>query len=590
MSNRGVHSGNWLDWLRNFVKTHTSLILIVVAALLIELTTGIIYYSSQDIIKRTTTKVMERENNALYLCIRNKLAEVEVVLDNMSWIVTDDLLQPDSLTRETYQIVQNNPMILGSSIACIPYLFPEHGKWFEPYSIRRADGTIETMQLGGPNHDYTKSEFYTVPLATGKSRWCEPYWDNEGAKARITTYGVPVRNGKGKTVAVVEADLSLEWLDEVVNEEKIYKSNERFLVTGSYNLLAGEDNELLKMSLDYLEKDIDKQGQVTMEDEKGRNKLLFYSPVGGKTDWILLNVLDESEIYDEMRHVRKNLLLMVMTGLLLIGFIVWRSKRNLERLHQVAAEKERISSELRVASHIQQSMLPKSHLKQDKVEVYGSLVPAREVGGDLFDYFVRDDKLFFCIGDVSGKGMPSAILMASVHSMFRAFSLHEDNPARIMQNINEPSCQGNETNMFCTLFIGVLDLSSGQLLYCDAGHDVPVHLQFDHLQFTITPLECNPHLPIGVFDNVEYDVQQTVLPAGSTLFLYTDGLTEAMNAERKQFGLQRIDNVLKNCAETGIKGPNGILDAMTKEIHRFVKNAEQSDDLTMLAIRYMPEK
>ena len=124
----------------SFFKTHTNLTIIIVAALLIELTTGIIYYNSQEIIKRTTIRVMERENNALYLCIRNKLAEVEVVLDNMSWIVTDDLLLPDSLTRATYQIVENNPMILGSCIACIPNLFPEYGYWFEPYSVRREDG------------------------------------------------------------------------------------------------------------------------------------------------------------------------------------------------------------------------------------------------------------------------------------------------------------------------------------------------------------------------------------------------------------------------------------------------------------------
>ena len=151
----------------SFFKTHTNRIIIIVAALLIELTTGIIYYNSQNIIKRTTIRVMERENNALYLCIRNKLAEVEVVLDNMSWIVTDDLLLPDSLTRATYQIVENNPMILGSSIACIPNLFQEHGYWFEPYSVRREDGSIETMQLGSENHDYAKLEFFTTPLATG---------------------------------------------------------------------------------------------------------------------------------------------------------------------------------------------------------------------------------------------------------------------------------------------------------------------------------------------------------------------------------------------------------------------------------------
>ena len=567
----------------SFFKTHTNLTIIIVAALLIELTTGIIYYNSQNIIKRTTIQVMERENNALYLCIRNKLAQVEVVLDNMSWIVTDDLLLPDSLSRATYQIVENNPMILGSSIACIPHLFPEHGYWFEPYSVRREDGSIETMQLGSESHDYTKLEFFTTPLATGKSHWCEPYWDKEGAKAQVTTYGAPVKNGKGEIVAVVEADLSLVWLEKVINESKAYPSNQRFLVTGNYNLLAGEDNQLLRTSLGYLKKDADKTGYVTMEDEKGQEKLLFYTPVGGKTDWILLNVLDSSDIFDKLRKIRTNLLLMVMAGLLLIGFIVWRSKCNLERLQQVNNEKKRISSELQVASQIQQMMLPHDHLQRDDMDVFGSLVPAREVGGDLFDYFIHDEKLYFCIGDVSGKGTPSAMLMAGTRSFFRAFSGHENNPGLIMQYINESACQGNDTNMFVTLFIGVLDLPTGHLRYCNAGHDVPLILA--NGQWTC--LEAKPHLPIGLFDEVKYNMMETYLQPNSTIFLYTDGLTEAKNCEHKQFGIKQVEEVLATCTDMQ---PQELLETIDKAVRGFVGGAEQSDDLTMLAIRYTPQR
>ena len=583
--------------MNNFWRNHTSLIVIVVAALLIELTTGIIYYNSQDIIKQTTIRVMERENDALYLCIRNKLTEVEAVLDNMSWIVTDDLLHPDSLTRETYQIVENNPMILGSSIACIPSLFPKHGYWFEPYSIRQANGTIKTMHLGGPNHDYTKEDFYTLPIATGKSHWCEPYWDKEGAKTRITTYGAPVRNSKGKIVAVVGADLSLDWLEELVNEDKIYKSNERFLVTGKYSLLAGEDNELFRLSLEHLKegdgecqipncehRTLDGKSYVEMEDEHGNPKLLFFSTVGGKTDWYLLNVLDESEIFEELSRVRRNTLLMVAVGLLLIGFIIWRSKRNLERLQQVNAEKNRISSELHVASQIQQSMLPKKNgpLVED-VEIYGSLMPAREVGGDLYDYVVRDEKLFFCIGDVSGKGVPSAMVMAVNHALFLSASAHETNPAHIMQNINEIACQGNESNMFVTLFIGVLDLPTGRLRFCNAGHDLPMILTNGQW----TSLDANPHLPVGLFDEVKYSMTETYMQPGSTIFLYTDGLTEAMNSEHKQFGIKQVEKVLAACTD---QHPQELLEIVGEAVHEFVGDAEQSDDLTMLAIRYTPQQ
>jgi sigma-B regulation protein RsbU (phosphoserine phosphatase) len=579
-----INKGSKWGWLKSFFKAHTSLIVIIFAILLLEFTTGVIYYSSQDIIQHTTIQAMERENNALYLCIRNKLAEVEVVLDNMSWIVSDDMMQPDSLFRATYQIVENNPMILGSCVACIPHLFPEHGYWFEPYSVRRSNGTIDTMQLGSASHDYTKSEFFAVPLATGKSHWCEPYLENDGAKAFITTYGVPVRNGKGEIVAVVDADLSLDWLKDVIYEDIAYPSNQRYLITGRYNLLAGEDNLVLRTTIEQLKDDADKKGYIIVKDEKGSKKHVFYTPVGGKTDWILVNVLDDSDVFGKLRRVRRNLLLMLMAGLIPIGYIVWRTKRNLERLRQVNAEKERINSELRVASQIQQRMLPHFCLQRDDVDILGSLVPAREVGGDLFDYFIRDEKLFFCIGDVSGKGTPSAMLMAGTRSFFRAFSAHDNNPARIMHRINEAACLGNETNMFATLFIGVLDLPSGHLRYCDAGHDKPIVVSDTGLQ----TLDCNPHLPVGVFNDVKYNVQDTFLTTGTTLFLYTDGLTEAMNANRKQFGLKRIEDVLKNCIE-GRLSPKDILDIMTKEVHSFVQDAEQSDDRTLLAIRYTPK-
>ena len=199
------------------LRTHVGLVVIIFAALLIELTTGVMFYTAQTIIQRTMERLVEREMNSIYLGIRNQLAKVEVTLDNMAWVVTDDLSTPDSLFRSTVQLVQNNPTILGSSISCIPNYYPQRGRLFEPYAVRRADGTIESMQLGSENHDYTQKEFYTEPIAKGSGHWCEPYLDKEGAQAMVTTYAVPVRDGKGKIVAVVDADISLGWLDSVMN-------------------------------------------------------------------------------------------------------------------------------------------------------------------------------------------------------------------------------------------------------------------------------------------------------------------------------------------------------------------------------------
>ena len=576
-----IHIG-WWEWLKRFVKTNTSLAVIIAAALLLEMTTAVLFYSAQNIIQQNVERLMEREMNALYLCIRNKLINVEVTVDNMAWVVNSDLENADWMFEITQQLVQNNDFIQGSGIPFIPNYYPPKGRLFEPCAVRRADGTIESKQVGSVHHDYTKSEFYTVPIATGKGHWCEPYMDKDGAKSEVTTYGVPVYDDNGKVVAVAIADISLDWLNDIMNEAKVYKTTQRFLITGNYNLLAGEDNADFWEALKVLKAGGNQNAYFTMRGAKGQKQHVFYTPVGGKTDWVLINMLDDSDVFGRLRRIRVLLLLPVMIGLFFAGFIVWRSSRNLERLRKVNAEKERIGGELRVASQIQQSMLPGQNLQHDDVEFFGSLVPAREVGGDLYDYFIRDEKLFFCIGDVSGKGAPSAMVMSVIHSLFRAFSAHENNPARIMQAINENSCRGNESNMFVTMFIGVLDLPTGRLRYCDAGHDAPMFMTDGKCMM----LDVIPHLPVGVFDDVKYGVQEVQMTSGSSMFLYTDGLTEAMNLKHNQFGIKRVEDAFAaNCQLP----PRQLLEAITNKVHEFVGDAVQSDDLTMLAIHYTPK-
>ena len=569
--------------LTSIVRHNLPLTLIIGAAFLLELTTGLLYYSAQNIIHRTVEKLIEREMNAIYLCIRNKLAAVEVTVDNMAWVVADGLDDPEWMYSITHKLVENNPSILGGTVSFVPNYFPQKGRWFEPYSVRRDDGTIETMQLGSADHDYTMMDFFNEPIAKNDGSWCEPYFDKDGAKAMVTTYSVPVHNDKGIIVGVVDADIALDWLEEVVEEGKFYKSTQRFIVTGKGHLLAGEDSKLFQMVLQLIKADEDKVGFETITDDHGDKRHVYFHPVGGNTNWILISVQDDKEVFSKLGKIRATLLLPVLAGLILIGFIVWRTSRNLERLRKVKAEKERIGGELRVASQIQQSMLPNSLIQHDDVDIFGSLVPAREVGGDLYDYYIRDEKLFFCIGDVSGKGAPSAMVMGVIHSLFRAFSAHENNPARIMQAINEVSCQGNESNIFVTLFIGVLDLPTGRLRYCDAGHDAP----FIKHDAQCSMVDVNPHLPVGVFNDVNYGVQETQLPPDSMLFLYTDGLTEAKNGERKQFGLKRVEEVLQSDCPVQ---PRAFIETISRQVRLFVGDAQQSDDLTMLAIHYTPKR
>ena len=254
--------------------------------------------------------------------------------------------------------------------------------------------------------------------------------------------------------------------------------------------------------------------------------------------------------------------------------------RQMEELKQVNEAKGRIEGELKVAKDIQLSMLPKAYTPagdSNHLDIYGSLTPAREVGGDLYDFFIRDGKLFFCIGDVSGKGVPAALVMAKTLNQFRSVVRYENDLTQIVKSINETTCEGNDTLIFVTFFVGVLDLPSGLLHYCNAGHNKPFILSN-----SITELPASPDLPLGVSDEASYVVREYSVPAGAMLFLYTDGLTEAKNSQHEQFGCQRLVDNLKLEADC-----KSVIEQMTQAVHLFVGDAPQSDDLTMLSIRYI---
>jgi sigma-B regulation protein RsbU (phosphoserine phosphatase) len=241
-----------------------------------------------------------------------------------------------------------------------------------------------------------------------------------------------------------------------------------------------------------------------------------------------------------------------------------------------------MESELKVAHDIQMSMLPKTfppYPERNDLDIFGSLTPAKGVGGDLFDFFIRDEQLFFCIGDVSGKGVPASLYMAVTRSLFRNVSQHVSKPDHIVNALNHAQSEGNDTNMFVTLFVGVLDLKTGRLCYCNAGHDSPLLLGNE---VTILPCECN--LPIGVIDDFKFEQQETTLERPSTIFLFTDGLNEAENIDHAQFGDERIKNIAEALISNGQLDPMQVIRHMTDSVHTFVGTAEQSDDLTMLAI------
>ena len=258
-------------------------------------------------------------------------------------------------------------------------------------------------------------------------------------------------------------------------------------------------------------------------------------------------------------------------------------------LEQTTAKKTAIDNELKIAYDIQMSMIPRKYPpfpKRHDIDIYGHMTPAKTVGGDLFDYHIRDEHLFFCIGDVSGKSVPAALFMTVSKMLFHTISMKVDSPAEIMSQMNNAMSQDNHTNMFVTLFIGVLDLKTGHLNYCNGGHCAPVILGSDAAY-----LDVKPNFLVGLMANMPYVGGETDITPGTTILLYTDGLTEAKDKDEALYSPERLLDYSKALAKQGGLSSQQLLECMSERVRQFAAGAEQSDDLTMLAIRYLgPEQ
>ena len=252
----------------------------------------------------------------------------------------------------------------------------------------------------------------------------------------------------------------------------------------------------------------------------------------------------------------------------------------MDELQRTTANKVRIQGELQIARDIQMGMIPQvfpPFPERKDIDLYACMVPAREVGGDLYDYFLQEGRLYFCIGDVSGKGVPASLFMAVARNLFRATGRQGLPPAEIARRINEILSDGNEQLMFVTMFIGAIDLRTGNLDFCNCGHNPPVVLRRDGKPAF---LACKANTSLGILPDATFEGEQVAGFKDMPLFLYTDGLNEAENPAHEIFGSDRL---LAALGEPYTDAETAVL-RMQAAVSAFVSGADASDDLTMLCL------
>ena len=540
------------------ISTRGGILVVFVAAATLALTTFLQLYYSHKAIKKEASQRAGSELNEARKEIMDIVDQTEAAVRNSIWISQLCLNKPDTLSRIPVRVVLDNPVVTGCTVALMPG-YNKRVPLFAPYAVRDSsarDG-VRLLSLATDSYNYPAQEWFTAPQTDQHGYWSEPYYDEGGGNLLMTTFSLPVKDADGRVAAVLTADLSLGWLESVVGNMKFYPHAVSTIVSRAGNPLISDGETI-----------------------PAKEKIHTYSAEVARTGWTLSIVIPENDLMANVHRVGMMMFFFSILGLAMLVIILKIVTRNLLDYQKTSEQKERMQSELRIGHDIQMSMVPQdfpAFPDRNDLDFAASIVPAKEVGGDLYDYFIRDEKLYFCIGDVSGKGVPASLVMTVTCTLFRAISSHHKKLSRIVSSMNEALTRNNTNDMFVTFFMGVLDLASGQLHYCNAGHNPPLLLSGD-----IRPLDAMPNLPLGVLSGNQYTEQEVTLRPDDAIFLYTDGLTEAENADAQQFGDERMEQVLHHRRTSAEH-----LEAMQAAVKAFVGDAPQSDDLTMLFIHYL---
>ena len=354
-----------------------------------------------------------------------------------------------------------------------------------------------------------------------------------------------------------------------------------FLKKYESNLMAGRQDSAMAVAKDilaHLDSTINASGRTdAIEQETVRKKEAEMTA-------------EKERLEEQQWWTRLAVMAVLIIGLVIYIFVHSRMAARLKKAHEklkvaydqleeTTAVKERMESELRIARNIQMSMVPSVFPDVKGLDMYASMTPAKEVGGDLYNYLLLDDKLYFCVGDVSGKGVPASLFMAQATRLFLTLAKQAMLPAEICTRMNDAlSGDDNESNMFVTFWLGLVDLTTGHLTFCNAGHNPPViGGGEDHG----TLMDMIPNAPIGIMPGMEYVNEEVETIKGRPLFIYTDGLNEAENKENEQFGDDRLLEILRH---TQYSSSRQVIETLSAEVEAHRNGAEPNDDLTMMCL------
>ena len=632
----------------NSITTRLILVITLCSTGIFAITIGYFYQSSRAALER------ELESNArnLVLASVNRVDKELTAIGKVTEGVARSLetgsysgLALNTLLMETLEgnqhiygigaMFEPDPMTAGAQPVA-PYFYQEHGQlYFAPEEDFR----------------FLTLDWYQIPKELGSKEWSEPYFDGGNGAMLMTSCSLPFfeeSDDHRRFRGIVVADVSLDWLTEIVASIKVLETGYSVLISRNGTVLTHPNKEMIMNETIF--SIAESQDNPTLRDigrkmvrgesgftphigTNGVKSWMYYAPVAS-TNWTLAVVFPEAELFAEVRSLAIKIALMGVAGILLLAiavafiarsitaplhalanateavsagdfdavlppvrsldevgkltqaFIAMNSalKEYIRNLTETTAAKERIQSELKVATDIQASLLPQifpAFPERPEFDIFASMDPAKEVGGDFYDFFfIDEDNLCFLIADVSDKGVPAALYMMVTKTLLKSEGQRLGEPDQILTCVNNILAENNDSCMFATVFCAILNIKTGEVRYANAGHNPPLVLDASGIHY----LALLPGFVLGPMEDIAYTTERLTLQPGDILFLFTDGVTEATNSANELYGEPQLLAALQSGPQDDLVG---MVHHVRAEVRRHANGAPQSDDVTMVALKYL---
>lgn len=542
--------------------------------------------------------------------------------------------------RNTFKsVLKNSPEICGCALEYEPG-YKDHDVF-----VYRHKDSVHFKKLSHGSIHFSTERLDKDAHAQRKSYWSNYYYSFSYIKQRVFSRFEPMYDSKNQFVGYLRLDIFLEEFTDFVNHLSLYKTGYAYLMNRN-GILIAHPNQEIRMFSDirkYAETkniDYEKILKRATKEESGSGEIsidhvrfFVYFKHMPHTKWVLVVICPHHEVFDSIARINDLILICCISCLILLFWVVIRvikrlfyplkqfstvtrmiadgnfnepipmignkdeiqelresfvymQKRiveSIENLRISTIEKEKIEGEMRVAQRIQERFLPSiPRISKFHFSLYARLEQSKAVGGDMYSYFVKRNCLYFIVGDVRGKGIPAALYMASVSTLFNYIAPRKRTSSDICNTINNYMSDNVEDDMFITMFVGILDLKNGMLSYANAGHPFPILCTREEKEVKF--LEDSLGIPIGVMRTM-YKESRYQMERGDMIFLYTDGLTEAQNSERHFYGKERVKKVIEsNPCDT----PQQLVHIVLDDLKEYTGNShEEADDLTLFAVQYL---